>query len=76
MSNVAVKRVNSIQFEREVFYEDQTVLIDIKSVMWRSFEGRISHIGEGSLELDCSDKYNSSFKTIYFNDISSISRLR
>jgi hypothetical protein len=76
MSNITVGTANMIEFDGRKFYEGQRVSIGIERCSWRSYDGVITDIRQGYLELDCSTRHNSNFKTIYFKEITRISYLR
>lgn len=75
MSNITVGTANMIEFDGRKFYEGQRVSIAVDN-HWRSYDGVIADIRQGYLELDCSTRHNSNFKTIYFKEITRISYLR
>jgi hypothetical protein len=76
MCDIAVKKANLIEIDNKQFYEGQNVSIRVEGCNWRNYDGRITSITDGYLELDCSRQYNSNFKTIYFKEIVLITHLR
>jgi hypothetical protein len=44
-------------------------MVDLHSKLLPSMTGRIVHIGQGSLEIDVSTRYNANVKEILFEDI-------